>query len=112
MCCYLPGYVVAQSRIIHIIQYIIGENHTLDRNLETNKFECPLCSYTVVTIRSIQKHCKDHVPDSKGKRVVTRYHPYADNPHNIGQHGNISKDTAMVNVTTNGQDLDSMDTEG
>ena len=80
--------------------------------METNKFECPLCSYTAVTIWSIQKHCKDHVPDSKGKRVDIRYHPYDKNTSNVAQRGNITTDSGVVNVTTNRQNVDAMDTEG
>ena len=63
--------------------HISGQTHQLDRNMETSKFKCPHCSQAIDSIRSIQKHCKDHVANSGAKRVTSHYHPYANTTSDI-----------------------------
>ena len=82
---------------------IIGETYQLDRDLETNKLKCPHCGHTTDSIRFIQKHCKDHVVESKTKRVTGRYHPYANTS---------TSDTTKDNSLADNTDVDAMDIEG
>ena len=58
--------------------YILGQTFQLERNMETGKFECPHCSQAIDSIRTVQKHCKDHIADSSTKHVTGPYHPYAN----------------------------------
>jgi hypothetical protein len=87
--------------------HISGQTHQLDRNMETRKFKCPQCSQAIDSIRSMQKHCKDHVANSGAKRVTSRYHPYANTTSDITDHTSNTNETSKVNDT-----LDMMDVEG
>jgi hypothetical protein len=89
---------------------IIGETHELDRNLDTDKFQCPICSYATSTIRSIQKHCKDHALDSTVKRASSCYHPYATVANNVT--GDRTSDITNSIGARHVQDSNTMDIEG
>ena len=78
--------------------------------METGKFECPHCSQAIDSIRTVQKHCKNHIANSSTKRVTGRYHPYANTTSDITEHTNNTKDTSMVNTTEVTSDM--MEVEG
>ena len=78
--------------------------------METGKFQCPHCSQAIDSIRTVQKHCKDHIADSSTKRVTGRYHPYANTTSDIMEHTSNTKDTSIVNVPHDASDM--MDVEG
>ena len=93
----------------------IGQTYELNRDIDTDKFQCPSCSYTTSTIRSIQKHCKDHTVISTGKnptgkRTTSRYHPYTATVNNTTS-DNISDIPNDIN-TDQMQDSNAMDIEG
>jgi hypothetical protein len=105
----------SNSDLIQVDNIVIGQTYELNRNTDTDKFQCPVCSHTTSTIRSIQRHCKDHTQDSTGKdstgkRTTSRYHPYATTGNNAT--GNEISDIPNVINTGQMQDSNDMDIEG
>lgn len=101
--------------LIQVDNIVIGQTYELNCNTDTDKFQCPICSYTMSTIQSIHKHCKDHTcdftgKDSTGKQTTSRYHPYATTGNNATG-DNIFYIPDVIN-TSQMQDSKDMDIEG
>jgi hypothetical protein len=92
--------------VILLNTHVIGQTYTLDRDMDNGKFKCPDCSHTTTTIRSIKKHCRDHISNSADKRVASRYHPYTN-----GQPTHSTKDTDIVDTLNAGENEDDMDVD-
>jgi hypothetical protein len=108
-------YSNSNDDLIQVDNIVIGQTYNLNRNVDTDKFQCPSCSYTTPTIRSIQKHCKDHTlnstgKDSTGKHTTSRYHPYTTTINNTTG-DKISNIPDVIN-TGPMQDSNAMDIEG
>jgi hypothetical protein len=108
-------YSNSNDHLIQIDNIVIGQTYKLNRNMDTDTFQCPICSYTTSTTRSIQKHCKDHTlnstgKDSTGKHTTSRYHPYTAAVNNATG-DNISDIPDDIN-TDQMQDSNAMDIEG
>jgi hypothetical protein len=108
-------YSNSKDDLIQVDNIVIGQTYKLDRNVDTDKFQCPSCSYTTSTIRSIQKHCKDHTvnsagKDSTGKHTSSRYHPYTATV-NKATGDNILDIPDDIN-TNRMEDSNAMDIEG
>lgn len=102
------GILLLNTNVVAVIKInILGQTYQLDRNMETGKFKCPHCSQAIHSIRTVQKHCKDHIADSNTKHVTSCYHPYANTTSDITEHANSTNDTPMINDTS-----DMMDIEG
>ena len=97
-------FIVQYDMVVVIKIYILGQTYQLDRKMETSKFECPHCSQDIDSIRSIQKHCKDHVADSSIKHVTGHYHPYATTSDNT-EHTKSTNDTSKENATHDTPDI-------
>jgi hypothetical protein len=115
--CHVLVYSYSNSNdyLIQIDNIVIGQTYKLNRNMDTDTFQCPSCSYTTSTTRSIQKHCKDHTvnstgKDSTGKRTSSRYHPYTATVNNATG-DNMSDIPDDIN-TDQMQDSNAMDIEG
>ena len=93
-----------------VVNNLLGQIYPLDRDLETDKFQCPKCSHTTDGIRSIEKHGKDHERNSNLKHATRHYHPYANTTSDIIEHASNTGKASLVDTTNDVVNM--MDVEG